>query len=193
MWLNDVDGDCVTAEEAFAKGIAPGVFIGDATVRVWAAANDVLNGTDLITVLKLMQTTGFAQNGSVYDDGSPVSVDWTNVSVLQNAIVQGPVKIGVAGDQLETAVPDPPTNGWLATGFTPDANLDHCVSLCGYGPIWWLLNVLGTGANPGPVQEAPGYALFTWNSIGVIDAPSLNAICGEAWLRSPTTLWTSKR
>ncbi|HXM01791.1 MAG TPA: hypothetical protein VN939_04260 [Chthoniobacterales bacterium] len=33
----------------------------------------------------------------------------------------------------------------------------------------------------------PGYALFTWDSIGIIDVPSLLAITQEAWLRTPTT------
>src|SRR5271170_514268 len=186
MWLNDVDGDCVTAEEAFAKACStPELFITDATVLAWATKNNVLNGTELTTVLDLMQSAGFPQDGAFYNDGPFSSVDWTNATVLQNAIAQGPVKIGVAATQLENAVPDPPTNGWIATGFTADTNEDHCVSLCGYGEIGWLANQLGVGF---PVPgDTPAYALFTWNSIGIIDVPSLLAICGEAWLRVPTT------
>ena len=34
----------------------------------------------------------------------------------------------------------------------------------------------------------PAYALFTWDSIGIIDVPSMLAITGEAWLRNPTTV-----
>jgi hypothetical protein len=34
----------------------------------------------------------------------------------------------------------------------------------------------------------PGYALFTWGGIGIIDFPSLLAITHEAWLRTPTTI-----
>jgi hypothetical protein len=186
MWLNDVDGDCVSAEECFAKGCSsPFVFITDATVQAWATANGVLNGADLTQVLDLMQSGGFAQDGATYDDGPYTSVDWTNASVLQNAIFQGPIKIGVAADQLDDAVPDPPTNGWLATGFTPDSDEDHCVSLAGFGPMSWLLKQLGGSLT---VPDAPGYAMFTWNSIGVIDVPSMLAITGEAWLRSPTTV-----
>jgi hypothetical protein len=30
--------------------------------------------------------------------------------------------------------------------------------------------------------------LFTWNSIGIIDVPSMLAITQEAWLRNPTTV-----
>lgn len=193
MWLNDQDGDCVTAEEAFAKGCGPkGVFITDATVLAWATKNNVLNGTDLTTVLDLMQTAGFPQDDNLYDDGSPLSVDWTNAAVLENAIGLGPVKIGVAADQLENAVNAGPTqangnpaNGWVATGFTKDSNEDHCVSLCGFGSSAWLASQLGV-VDP----EIPGtpYALFTWGSIGIIDVPSMLAITGEAWRRNPTTL-----
>jgi hypothetical protein len=187
FWLNNIDGDCVTAEEAFAKAChVPEIFITDATVMAWAGKNNLLDGADLTTVLDLMQSTGFPQGGSTYNDGPFSSVDWTNTAALQNAIAQGPVKIGVAADQLENVVPDPPTNGWIATGFTSDTNEDHCVSLCGYGEIGWLANQLGVGS---PVPgTTPAYALFTWNSIGIIDVPSLLAICGEAWLRVPTTV-----
>jgi hypothetical protein len=34
----------------------------------------------------------------------------------------------------------------------------------------------------------PGYALFTWDSIGIIDVPSMIAITSEAWFRQPTTM-----
>ena len=37
MWGNDVHGDCVTAEEAFAKACNnPEIFISDAEVIAWA-------------------------------------------------------------------------------------------------------------------------------------------------------------
>lgn len=187
MWLNDVDGDCVTAEEAFAKATnSPELFITDDTVQAWATANNVLNGADLTTVLDLMQTAGFRQDGNLYNDGHFNSVDWTNTTALQNAIAQGPVKIGVAADQLENVVPDPPANGWIATGFTKDTNEDHCVSLAGYGEIGWLADQLGVGS---PVPGGtPAYALFTWGSVGIIDVPSMLAITAEAWLRQPTTV-----
>ena len=187
MWLNDVDGDCVTAEEAFAKAChSPEIFISDSEVGTWASKNGVLNGTDLTTVLDLMQQAGFQQDGCTYNDGPFSSVDWTNATILQSAISIGPVKIGVAADQLENAVPNPPKNGWLANGFTKDHNLDHCVSLCGYGPMGWLANQLG-GGSPVP-SDTPAYALFTWDSIGIIEVPSMLAITGEAWLRKPTTV-----
>lgn len=187
MWGNATYGDCTVAEEAFAKSATANVFIPDDTVIAWAQANGAIDGDTLIDVLDKMQTGGFAVNGQTYDDGPPVSVDWTQNDLLQNAISRGPVKIGVAADQLQNAVPDPPTNGWIATGFTQDENLDHCVSLCGYGSIEWLASQLGVPF-PTDTKANPAYALFTWDSIGIIDVPSLLAITGEAWLRVPTTL-----
>ena len=185
MWLNSTVGDCVTAEESFAKACS-GILISDATVKTWATQNDVLNGADLDQVLKLMLSGGFKQDGNTYDDGPAVTVDWTNAATLQNALTQGPVKIGVAAAQLQNSVGD--TNGWLATGFTSDQQLDHCTSLCGFGTVAWLLQQLGGSPPPAAIANNPAYALFTWDTIGVIDVPSLLAICGEAWLRNPTTV-----
>jgi hypothetical protein len=140
--------------------------------------------------LDIMLNAGFPQDGNLYNDGPFNTVDWTNTAALQNAIAQGPVKIGVAADQLEGAVgaADPPPNGWLATGFTLDSNEDHCASLCGFGTIAWLAEQLGVSVPEGVDGSQPGYALYTWKSIGIIDVPSLLAICGEAWLRSPVTV-----
>jgi hypothetical protein len=191
MWLNATYGDCVTAEEAFAKACNnPEIFITDDTVLAWATANNVLNGADLTQVLDLMQSAGFSQDGNLYNDGPFNSVDWTNTTALQNAIAQGPVKIGVAADQLETAVgtSDPPVSGWVATGFTKDTNEDHCVSLCGYGTIAWLAAQLGVSVPDGIDGTQQGLGLFTWDSIGIIDWPSMLAITGEAWLRNPVTV-----
>lgn len=200
MWANDVDGDCVTAEEAFKNACNnPAVFIPDDVVIAWATAGGFLNGAQLTDVLDAMQDVPGAQggfqpgDGNQYDDGPFVSVDWTDAAILQNAIAQGPVKIGVAADQLETAVgtTDPPPNGWLATGFTPDSNVDHCVSLCGFGTIAYLAAQLGVMVPDGVDGSQMAYALFTWSSIGIIDVPSLQAICGEAWLRNPSTIITN--
>jgi hypothetical protein len=187
FWGNQSYGDCVTAEEAFTKAchhLIPEIFIPEQEVIAWAKANGFLNGADLTDVLQRMQTRGFQQDGHSYDDGPYKSVDWTHAAILENAIAHGPVKIGVAADQLENAVPDPPTNGWLATGFTKDPNEDHCVSLCGFGTVAWLAGQLGATIN----NTDPAYALFTWDSIGIIDVPSLLAITGEAWLRNPPTV-----
>lgn len=193
FWGNETDGDCVTAEEAFAKACnSPEIFIPETVVIAWASAGGFLNGANLTDVMDAMQSGGFQPgDGNVYDDGPFVSVDWTNAALLTNAISQGPVKIGVAADQLENAVPNPPTNGWIATGFSPDSNEDHCVSLCGFGSIAWLASQLGSTVPDGVDGTQPAYGLFTWDSVGVIDVPSMLMITAEAWLRNPTTVINS--
>ena len=193
MWHNDTHGDCVTAEEAFAKAChSPEIFITDGEVQKWAAAHGWYDGAYLTDVLKAMQTGGFTQDGHTYDDGGYYSVNWADAPTLQSAIFQGPVKIGIAADQLETVclAAGEGKSGWFATGFkqTTDADEDHCVSLCGYGTISWLAQQMKVTVPNSVDGTKPGYALFTWDSIGIIDFPSLLAITHEAWLRTPTTI-----
>ena len=192
FWRNDVHGDCVTAEEAFAKACHnPEIFISDQEAIHWATRHGVLEGAYLYQVLQWMRRDGFHQSNHVYDDGRHYSVDWTQSSILTNAISQGPVKIGVAADQLEAAWHQTNgRNGWIATAFHADNNEDHCVSLCGYGTISWLAQQLGGQVPAGVDGEQPGYAMFTWNSIGVIDVPSMLAITHEAWARVPDNRYT---
>ena len=201
MWHNDDHGDCVTAEEAFAKAChSPEIFITDDEVKRWATSHGVTpseptgwyEGAYLIDVLNAMQSDGFHQDGHTYDDGAPYTVDWTNAPTLQSAISQGPVKIGVSADQLHEVCIGHGIgkSGWFATGFeqtTPESE-DHCVSLCGYGTISWLAQQLNVTVPNGVDKTKPGYALFTWDSIGIIDYPSLLALTHEAWLRTPTTI-----
>jgi hypothetical protein len=72
--------------------------------------------------------------------------------------------------------------------FHPDNNWDHCVSLCGYGTIDWLAQQLQVNVPAGVDGSAPGYGTFTWNTIGIMDVPSMLAITYDAWLRNPTTV-----
>jgi hypothetical protein len=191
FWGNDQYGDCVTAEEAFAKACYnPEIFFSYDYIVSWATANGYLNGAYLTAVLNSMESNGFQQNSHTYDDGPYTSVNWTNAPVLQNAISKGPVKLGVAAAQLNAAV-TPGTNGWFVTGLQPDPNEDHCVSLCGYGKMSWLAKHLLVNVPPDVNGNNPGYAMFTWNSIGIIDVPSMVNITHEAWLRNPTTVCTS--
>jgi hypothetical protein len=190
MWGNDVHGDCVTAEEAFAKACnSPEVFISDSEVIAWATQHGVLEGAYLPEVMTWMRTAGFATGSDIYDDGPYFSVNWPNAATLRSAIFEGPVKLGVAADQIETAWNTTGgQSGWFGTGWQPDANEDHCVSLCGYGSLSWLAGQLGVHV-PGGVQGTqPGYAMFTWNSIGIVDVPSMVAVTAEAWIRQPTTV-----
>lgn len=190
MWGNDVHGDCVTAEEAFAKAChQPEIFIPEADAIAWAKKHGVLEGAYLPDVMTKMMSDGFVEKPYVYDDGPHFSVNWTDAATLHSAIHSGPVKIGVAANQIETAWHT--TNGrsgWFATGFHSDTHEDHCVSLCGYGPISWLAGQLGASVPSGIDGTKPGYAMFTWSSIGIIDVPSMIAVTHEAWLRSPTTV-----
>jgi hypothetical protein len=135
-----------------------------------------------------MLNDGFHQDGQIYDDGSRLAVDWTHSGVLTSAIAQGPVKIGVAANQLATVWGQRQSSGWFATGFHEDNAYDHCVSLCGYGTISWLAQALSVPVPSGVDGNKLGYALFTWGTIGVIDEPSMLAITNEAWLRNPTTV-----
>jgi len=189
FWGNNQYRDCVTAEEAFAKACHdPTIFIPDQEVEAWAEQHNVLNGASLVDVLDLMMTQGFKQNGHTDDDGPHSAVNWTSPAVLQNAIAHGPVKLGIAANQLEPVWQAHPTNGWFATGFKDDNNEDHCVSLCGYGTFAWLASELKVQVPPHLGGATPGYAMFTWDTIGIIDHPSMLAITHEAWLRNPTTV-----
>jgi len=190
MWGNDQYGDCCTAEEAFAKSCNPEVFINDSEVIAWAKGNGLLNGATLTGVMNLMQKNGFEQDNYKWDDGNYNSVNWTDPATLHSAICHGPVKIGVAAGQLETTCGKYGfgKSGWVATGYSQDNNEDHCVSLCGYGPMSWLAGKLKVALPPGVDGTKPGYALFTWSSVGIIDQPSMLAITHEAWLRIPTSV-----
>ncbi len=194
FWGNDVNGDCVTAEEAFAKACHnPEIFIPEQEVIDWAQSNGWLNGANLSEVLAKMTTNGFQLNGLTYDDGRYNSVDWTNAAILQNAISIGPVKIGIGANQLDIAWHNGfwnagQKNGWFATGFASESDEDHCVSLCGYGTLSWLAQQFGVQVPNGVNGQSAGYALFTWNSIGIIDHNSMLAITHEAWVRNPTTV-----
>ncbi len=191
FWGNLDHGDCVTAEEAFAKACNnPEIFISDNEVITWATNYGILEGTSLTKVMQLMQNGGFLlQGGNIYDDGGYFSVNWTDSATLQSAISKGPVKIGVAANQLDTAWNSyGRQTGWFGTGFQPDSAADHCVSLCGYGTIAWLAQELNVPVPAGIDGTKQGYALFTWSTIGIIDVPSMIAITHEAWLRQPTTV-----
>jgi hypothetical protein len=201
-WNNYVYGDCVTAEEAFAKATAaPQTFIPLATAVAWATAHGYLNGAGLSAVLTTMQTAGFPFNNKTYDDGVHNSVNWTNPAILQSAIFShGPVKIGVAAEDFQTAAPGqhgivtPGTSGWTMYGYPPTngSQEDHCTSLCGYGTLAQLVTLFAQHKlTVHPVAGMPTgicYAMFTWNSIGIIDQQSMLNMTHEAWIRNPVTI-----
>ena len=195
-WNNYVYGDCVSAEEAFAKATAaPQTFIPEATVVAWAKAHGYLNGAYLTSVMKTMQTHGFPLNGKTYDDGPHFSVNWTNAAILQSAIYShGPVKIGVGAEYFQTnpnGMVTPGTSGWAMYNYPANQPEDHCMSLCGYGTLAELVALFQQhGVTVHPPQGMPTgmcYAMFTWNSIGIIDQQSMLNMTYEAWIRNPVT------
>lgn len=191
MWDNDVDGDCVTAEEAYAKAVwsiqsgLPELFVPDAEVIRWATAGGYLNGATLTDVMDSMIQSGFQINGQTYNDGPYNGVDWTNETVLQSAIATGPVKIGIDANAL------PPEagigNGWYSITTGQFGNEDHCVGLSGYGSASYLFSQLGVPVPTGLDPTTTGYLLFTWDSIGFVTHGWLMGTCAEAWVRNPTT------
>ena len=193
MWGNDVYGDCVTAEEAYAKAAStvmaglPELYIPTQTVESWASANGVLNGAGLTQVMDMMAQSGFAIGGTTYDDGPYSAVDYSVEADLQAAIACGPVKIGIDASALPSGAGN--VQGWYATGGTPGqyTNEDHCVSLTGYGTAASLYAALGVALPTGLSPTDTGYLLYTWSTIGFVDHAWIMSTCGEAWLRQPTT------
>jgi len=197
-WNNYTYGDCVTAEEAFAKATAaPKTFIPEATVVAWASSHGVLNGAYLPNVMTTMQTDGFPYNNRKYCDGPHFAVNWHDPAVLHSAIFShGPVKIGVGAEHFQNNVHGhvtPGTNGWAMYNYPGHQSEDHCVSLCGYASTLQQLVGLFHQHNvtvhpPNGMPTGLCYAMFTWNSIGIIDQQSMLNMTYEAWIRNPVTI-----
>lgn len=188
MWGNDQYGDCVTAEEAFAKAcFSPEIFIDSNTVVAWARRNGYLHGAALSDVMRSMQHDGFAIGAQQYDDGTYATVDYSSETVLQSAIATGPVKIAIDANAL------PPAAGHQQGWFSIDCgqqfpNTDHCVSLCGYGAADYLYTQLNVPLPQALPADTHGYLLFTWSTIGFVSHDWLMTTTTEAWVRNPTTV-----
>lgn len=195
-WGNNQYGDCVSAEEAFAKasygldgqggGKSNEIFIDAATVIAWARRNGYLNGADLGSVLKSMSKSGFQVGSQLYNDGPYHTVDYSNEATLQAALAQGPVKIAIAASVLPSGAGS--KQGWYVTGNKGGRNTDHCVAIAGYGPAEFLFDQLGVTLPSALSANQPGYLLFTWSTIGFIDHDWIMGTCVEAWVRNPTTV-----
>ena len=99
------------------------------------------NGASNTQVMTWMQNDGFPDGPLTYDDG-PYDVDFTNAGTLQSAISQGPVKLGIAGDQIETAWGRQDAtggrSGWFARDITatpPTITPSRCAAMDPY-PGW---------------------------------------------------------
>jgi hypothetical protein len=194
MWDNDVDGDCVTAEEAFAKAVwsvycgLPELFIPTQEVIRWASKYGFLNGANLDEVMNQMASDGFTVNGVNYKDGPKEVVDYTNEDALQSAIsVKCPVKIAIDANALPSGAGN--QQGWFATGGSPGQfpSTDHCTSLSGYGTAKYLYQQLGVPLPAALDPTKEGYLHYTWRTIGFVDHAWLMSTCTEAWVRNPTT------
>jgi hypothetical protein len=194
-WGNNQYGDCVSAEEAFAKacygldgqggGKNAEIFLDDSTVISWARQNGYLNGADLGSVLQSMSKSGFQVGNQLYNDGPFHTVDYSNEGTLQAALAQGPVKIAIGAGALPSGAGS--KQGWFARGGG-DRNTDHSVSLAGYGPAGWLYEQLAVSLPSALTATTPGYLLFTWSTIGFVDHAWIMGTCAEAWIRNPTTV-----
>lgn len=191
MWGNDQYGDCVTAEECFAKAChQPEIFVTAAVAESWAQAHGYLNGADLVSVLTTMQTDGFylPTAGQQYNDGPYSTVDYSNETVLRSAIATaGPVKIAIDANALPATAGN--QQGWYAVGGSPNQfpNTDHCVSICGYGPAESLYTQLNVSMPPS-LAGVSGYYVFTWRTIGFVDHDWLMSTCTEGFVRNPVTV-----
>lgn len=195
MWGNSQYGDCVSAEEAYAKACwsimcgLPETFIQESDVIAWAGQNGFLNGADLTTVMDAMAKSGMPCDSVIEDDGPYTAVDYSNEPILQSAISQGPVKIGIDADALPSGAGN--QQGWYTIATGNYGNEDHCVGLSGYGVAAYLFGQLGVPVPSGLDPTTPGYLLFTWSTIGFVTHGWLMGTCAEAWLRNPTTIGQS--
>jgi hypothetical protein len=187
----DKQSGSLWVEEAFAKACAePRVVV---PTHVITRAAQQCGSSNFA---QFMQTHGFQMDGKAYLDGPFYSVNWTNAAILASAIYNhGPVKIGVAAEQFQTnphGSVTPGTSGWAMYNYPKIQPEDHCVSLCGYGNLNDLVGLFhqhGVSIHvPSGMPTGLCYAMFTWNSIGIIDQQSMLNMTYEAWIRVPVTI-----
>ena len=161
-WGNCTYGDCVSAEECFAKASyaltqgAPELFIPENTIVAWASSHGFLNGANLTDVMDAMAADGISVNGVMYKDGPYQSVNFADYATLCSAIYAGPVKLGIAAGQLESVVNS--TNdqsGWWAVGLSSDQNEDHSIPALGYGTAAQLAALLNVQVPSGLAPTTP--------------------------------------
>ena len=190
-YVGNLASDSCWIEEAFAMAcVEPNVYI----------PNDVLQQAIIeagsTNFSQFMRTRGFRLDGHTYLSGSYYSVNWADRHMLQNAIYHnGPVKIGVAAGKLKSnteGLVTPSIHGWAMYNYPSGESEDHCASLCGYGSkdnLAELIRQQGVTLNlPDGMPATFCYAIFVWNSIGIIDEQSMLNMTGEAWVRDPVTI-----
>lgn len=191
MWGNDQYGDCVSAEEAFAKAwwstfcVLPETFVAASEVIRWAGKYGFLNGATLTDPMDRMKIDGLNVGGVNYKDGGYSGVNYADETILQSALTVGPVKIAIDADALPSTAGN--QQGWFSTSGQHFGNTDHCVALSGYGQAGYLYSQLGVALPSTLGSTVPGYLLFTWSTLGFVTHEWLMGTCTEAWVRNPTT------
>ncbi len=192
VWGNNKYGVCVTSQEAFSKAAysvqcgLPQTFVTEQMVIDWARKYGWLNGAYLTQVMDKMAQIGIQDEaGKTWMDGPYKAVDYSNEAVLQAAILQGPVNVGLASSALPSTAGR--ANGWFATSGGRHPNEDHCVALCGFGSAAFLYGKLGVTLPAAVSPNTPGYLLFTWGTIGFVTHDWIMGCFAEAWVRNPTT------
>ena len=194
-WLNDRDGDCVSAEEMFNIDCAWGDVVDDAAVAAFIRKYHYANGADLSTVMETVAKYGIIDGANKYTEGPEASVDWTNYSEVCAAIAEsrGSLKIAVAANQLEYAIDDSKPFDFFV-GFRSDSATDHCTGVAGYGTAQALLDLfnakykssMSLPSNLTP--STPCVSHFTWKRLQIMDFASLGAVCREMYVRNPTSI-----
>lgn len=188
MWGNDQYGDCVSAQEAFAKACC-GIQISDSDLISWAGRHGLLNGAMLPDVMDLLVRDPFALGGHRYGDGPYESVDYNDESAVCAALATYKAPLNIAIDH--SALPSGAGNrmGWYRLDVTGSyRNYDHCVGISGYGPAKFMFPLYGAQVPAGLDPDKIVFGLFTWKTIGLIDISWLQAACSEMYVRKPTTM-----
>lgn len=199
MWLNDQDGDCVSAEaaaniagySATVLGQGGEIFIPDSSVLAFCDRFGVLNGADLLSVCQDMESTGMlGPDGATYwKEGVPAAVDLSHELALQTALDGGQVKLGIMSSALPNGAGN--QNGWTAFAPGLQGQEDHCVGCSAYGPAEWMealwqsmygVKVDLTGAPP------TLYGVYTWKTQGLVSYSWITAAAAEAYSRTPPVL-----
>jgi hypothetical protein len=198
FFLNDVDGDCCTAEECANIAEQFGEDIDDAEVKKWARRNGFLNGAVPEEVIEALQEANadplIGPSGTKYYDGAPENVDWTDPKAMSSAINSGAatgkkpyaaVKMTVAAAQLNATYD---AGSQFAIGYQPDDDFDHCTGICGCGTAGGYAAAFSVTLPAGLDPATPGYQMFSWDGFRFIDQPSLNNICCGATVRAPSSV-----
>jgi hypothetical protein len=195
IWGNDQYGDCVSAQEAYSIAAwstqcgLPESFVTGSDCIAWARKHGFLNGAMLPDVMDARKKDGMPAGGFSCLCGPYSGVDYSNETVLKDALTKGPVNIAIDANALPSGAGN--DNGWYATSGGNYPNTDHCVALTGYGPASYLYDLLGVQLPSGLPAATQGYLLFTWNTIGFVSHAWLMGTCTEAWVRTPTTVGQS--